>query len=107
MGSRNERGLFESVDWLGIRLGRWAPRQIGSVPFRLPVLDHQDEFFQQGIDFFKIFSATFFGFEVQSATESNHISQIADFSRPARSAFLACSSTASLMWANCLSTRVA
>ena len=42
----------------------------------LPILDHKVEFFHDGIDFLEIFAASFLRFEIQCATEGDHIPQV-------------------------------
>ena len=47
----------------------------------LPALDHDLEFLDKGIDFFKIFATPFFRLQIEGAAESDHIAQITNLSR--------------------------
>ena len=42
----------------------------------LPILDHNVEVFDDSIDFFEIFAASFLGLDIQRTTERDHIPQI-------------------------------
>ncbi|MEA3164313.1 MAG: hypothetical protein QOE88_2131 [Verrucomicrobiota bacterium] len=43
-----------------------------------PFLDHEIELFHEGIDFFKILSTSFFGFQIEGPAKGDHISEIAN-----------------------------
>ena len=47
----------------------------------LPILDHNVEVFDDGIDFFEVFAASFLGLDIQGTTERDHIAQITNLSR--------------------------
>jgi hypothetical protein len=45
---------------------------------RSPLVDHQVELVDEGVDFFEILAATFFGFDIESATECDHVAEVTD-----------------------------
>jgi hypothetical protein len=42
----------------------------------LPIVDHQVELIDEGIDFFEILTPTLFWFDVESATECDHVAEV-------------------------------
>jgi hypothetical protein len=43
---------------------------------RLPILDHQVELFDEAVDFFEIFTTALFGFDIEGATERDHVAEV-------------------------------
>jgi hypothetical protein len=71
----------------GVDCGEWrargAPRFSTSAGKKdaersLPVLNHQIEFVDETVDFLEIFAAAFFRFDIEGATEGDHIAQVAN-----------------------------
>jgi hypothetical protein len=43
-----------------------------------PIFDHQIELVDEAIDFLKIFAAAFFWFDIERATEGDHVAEVTD-----------------------------
>ena len=43
-----------------------------------PIVDHQVELIDEGVDFFEIFTTALFGFDIEGATERDHVAEVAD-----------------------------
>jgi len=44
----------------------------------LPILNHQIELVDKAVDFFEIFTTALFRFDIERATKSDHVAQVAD-----------------------------
>ena len=45
---------------------------------RSPIVDHQVELVDKGVDFFEIFTTTLFRFDIEGATERDHVAEVTD-----------------------------
>jgi hypothetical protein len=67
---------LSGISGLGIAARR--SRSSGSVKNPSPVLNHQIELVDQAVDLFEVFPTAFFRFDIQRATERDHVAQIAN-----------------------------
>ena len=45
---------------------------------RSPIVDHQSELVDKAVDFFEIFTTSLFGFDIEGATERDHVAEVTD-----------------------------
>ena len=45
---------------------------------RSPIVDHQIELVDEAVDFFEIFTTPLFGFDIEGATERDHVTEVTD-----------------------------